>query len=229
MATISREHPSVARQRLEALEGVIRLVIEGILGVEERTSEVWIANQLGLSRTPVREALAILARDGVVVQRAQVGAWVRRFSAEELAELTQVAYQIEILAVDNLVEDGGAEHADRLQRALQHVQEMGARCDPADPVAQDAFLRAETELHLTICNEGRVRRGSHGVELWGIARRLFHVENPLESYSSLVERVRADEQLLAVICEATDIAAAEVALRSYFQQLLAEVTPELVR
>src|SRR5438132_711753 len=107
MTTASDQPPGGAgvRQRAGALEGIIQLVVDGELPIGQKSSEQRIADLLGgMSRTPVREAVAILARDGVLVQRPQVGVWVRPVSTRELLELTQIVYQIELLAADYLVE-----------------------------------------------------------------------------------------------------------------------------
>jgi DNA-binding GntR family transcriptional regulator len=169
------------RQRAEALEGIVRLVVSGTLAIGEKTSELRIAEQLGVSRTPVREALAVLARDGVVVQRAQVGVWVRHVPTRELAELTQVAYQIETLAINVLIEGGIEEHLSALTLALEALRTAANRWAPDDHLAQDAFLEAETSLHLAVSREGGLDLGTRGIELWGVKRRLYHVEHPIES------------------------------------------------
>jgi DNA-binding GntR family transcriptional regulator len=65
-----------------------RLIMGGTLAPGERLSEVALADRLGTSRGPVREALRLLERDGLVVAgEAYRGAHVRRLEATELAEL----------------------------------------------------------------------------------------------------------------------------------------------
>jgi DNA-binding GntR family transcriptional regulator len=77
--------PSLTEQARAELE---RLILSGSLVPGERLSEVALAERLGTSRGPVREALRLLERDGLVVTgEAYRGAHVRRLEATELAEL----------------------------------------------------------------------------------------------------------------------------------------------
>lgn len=57
--------------------------------------ECLLAKDLGVSRTPVREALKVLARDGLVTHRNLSGCAVAAFSPTELAELLQILEHLE--------------------------------------------------------------------------------------------------------------------------------------
>src|SRR5579859_4179290 len=63
-------------------EGVVvpalrEAIVEGVLAPGSRLSEVQVAKQLNVSRTPMREAFAQLEREGLVTVLPRVGAYVR--------------------------------------------------------------------------------------------------------------------------------------------------------
>jgi DNA-binding GntR family transcriptional regulator len=75
---------------------VIRMaILDGRLSPGDRLKEEEIAVDLGISRTPVREALLILQAEGLVVAELNRGASVRTYSREELAELYEIRAVLE--------------------------------------------------------------------------------------------------------------------------------------
>ena len=82
---IAQKAPSLTEQARAELE---RLILAGQLAPGERLSEVALAERLSISRGPLREALRLLERDGLVVAgEAYRGTFVRRLDATEVAEL----------------------------------------------------------------------------------------------------------------------------------------------
>ena len=73
-----------ARQSQRALMGVRELVISGEIGAGSRLSEVALAERLGISRTPLRAALARLAEEGLVEAIPSGGYAVRSFAREDV-------------------------------------------------------------------------------------------------------------------------------------------------
>src|SRR5579872_4314409 len=61
-------------------------IVTGVLPPGERISDLEISKEMGVSRTPVREALAHLETQGLVEQEPGFGPKVRRLSREELVE-----------------------------------------------------------------------------------------------------------------------------------------------
>jgi DNA-binding GntR family transcriptional regulator len=86
-------------------EGVViptlrEAIIESLLPPGERLSEVSLAQQLNVSRTPVREAFVQLEREGLVSVVPRVGAYVRAVTAREVDEIYTVRAALESLAVE---------------------------------------------------------------------------------------------------------------------------------
>lgn len=227
--------PELALRRLreEVLDGILEFIVTGVLGVgdEAKTSELWIAEQLGVSRTPVREALAILAQEGVVVRRPQVGVWVRSVSHHELAELCGDCYQLEVVALRNVLRQRPADLEVELRHALLDLEHAAAHWRLADAAhsqfvrARDAYLRAEMDLHLLLCDRGGRDLARRSVETLGIKRRIFHVEHPIAP-DRVEALVRANTDLVTTLLGATDIASGERALHQYYEFLAGTYEPD---
>ncbi len=71
-------------------EEILGLVLSGDLAPGSRINEPDVAERLGVSRVPVREALRELESTGLVVSRKNVGVFVREFSPKEVADLYEL-------------------------------------------------------------------------------------------------------------------------------------------
>ena len=84
--------PEAAAERLRTL------IIEGTLAPGTRLNERELSEQLGVSRTPLREAFRILAGDGLLTQLPNRGAQVVALSAEDVRHAFDVMGSLEGLA-----------------------------------------------------------------------------------------------------------------------------------
>ncbi len=75
-------------------------IITGQFAPGERLMEIALADQLGVSRTPVREAIRKLELEGLVVMIPRRGAEVARITEEGLKEVLEVRCALEELAVE---------------------------------------------------------------------------------------------------------------------------------
>lgn len=91
--------PRITRRTLhdEVLNQVRDMIIEGRLAPGARINEVQIGAALGVSRTPLREAIKTLASEGLVEIVPARGAIVRRFLAADLVQIIEVLKQLEQL------------------------------------------------------------------------------------------------------------------------------------
>jgi DNA-binding GntR family transcriptional regulator len=91
--------PRIPRRTLhdEVLNQLRDMIIEGRLAPGARINEVQIGAALGVSRTPLREAIKTLASEGLVDVVPARGAVVRRFQAADLVQIVEVLKQLEQL------------------------------------------------------------------------------------------------------------------------------------
>lgn len=84
------------------------LILKGEFAPGERLAEIPLAARLGVSRTPVRLALATLEREGLVAPSASGGYSMRRFTPKEIQDAIDVRGQLEGMAARLLAERGAA-------------------------------------------------------------------------------------------------------------------------
>lgn len=73
-----------------AADAVRAMIVDGRLGGGERINEVRLAQQLGVSRTPLREALSGLVAEGALIARPRIGYFVRPLTLEEFEQIYDI-------------------------------------------------------------------------------------------------------------------------------------------
>jgi len=116
-------------------------ILSGSLTPGAELSEVALAESLGVSRGPIREAIGRLASEGLVTVRPRRGAVVSSLSKDEFIELYQVREALELLAVKLAVPRLGPDDITALQSL---IDEMSTRAE-RNQVA--AFFEANTAFH----------------------------------------------------------------------------------
>jgi DNA-binding GntR family transcriptional regulator len=128
-----------------AYEIIWRQLMKGERGPGERLTDTELASQLGLSRTPVRQALHRLAQEELVRLDARRGFTVRAFTAQDVQEIYDVRGALEVLAVRL-----AAPHltADRIEAQLRRLHEVRAALESTQSrTASILHLQADLEFH----------------------------------------------------------------------------------
>jgi DNA-binding GntR family transcriptional regulator len=86
-------------ERDRAYDQLIERILDGRLAPSERLVEAALSEEFGLSRTPLREALFLLQREGFVETKLRRGFSVRPLSEREAREIYTIVAHLEILAV----------------------------------------------------------------------------------------------------------------------------------
>ncbi|MGH2370236.1 MAG: GntR family transcriptional regulator, partial [Chloroflexota bacterium] len=122
-------------------EALLGLIASGALPPRTQLDEQALSTRLGVSRTPVRGAIARLAQEGLVVNLPYRGAFVRRFSTQEIDGLYQVRAELEALAA----RQAAARMSDQQVQAIAALLED---CREALEVGNlDAYGRADARFH----------------------------------------------------------------------------------
>lgn len=105
------EAPLIIRRSLstELVERLRGLIVEGQLKPGDKIAEPDLCDLFGVSRTPLREALKILAAEGLIELAPNRGARVARIRVEEIEELFPIMGIMEALAAETCVERMGPE------------------------------------------------------------------------------------------------------------------------
>ncbi len=98
-------------------------IITGEFAPGERLMEIALANRLGVSRTPVREAIRKLELEGLVVMIPRKGAEVAKITEKDLRDVLEVRSSLEELAAELATERMNDEIKGKLEKALQNFKE----------------------------------------------------------------------------------------------------------
>lgn len=132
-------------------EEVLGLILDGTLQPGQRINEPDMAQRLGVSRVPVREALRELHSSGLVVTRKHAGVFVREPDAAELRELYDIRAMFD-------------SHAGRAAAALPAAQRRALHATLRDTIATMAdaarrhavaeYYRANLQFHWALVEVG---------------------------------------------------------------------------
>jgi len=112
-----------------AYRKIIASLRSGVFQPGARLREEEVGDALGLSRTPVREALRRLETDGIVEHRPRIGAVIRSLSHVEVVELYEMRLVLERTAAEMAAKHGSEAEFDTLDALNDQIAE--ARANPA--------------------------------------------------------------------------------------------------
>lgn len=134
---------------LRAMESLRQLIFSGALPAGSDHLESQLADRLGMSRTPVREATLILAQQGLLTVRPRKGVRICAVSARDLEEIHAVLTELESLAAEQAARAGYDDGA--LGSLEAAIDEMEAALERDDCEAWD---RADEVFHRELVRLG---------------------------------------------------------------------------
>ena len=99
-------------------------ILRGELKPGERLMEIQLANKLGVSRTPIREAIRKLELEGLVLMIPRKGAEVAEITEKSLRDVLEVRRALEELAVQLACEKITKEEIRELERVAKEFQQV---------------------------------------------------------------------------------------------------------
>lgn len=125
----------------EVRDELERMILDGELPTGERLNENSLADRLGVSRGPVREAARSLERSGLVRAVANQGVFVRKLSIEEVLEL----YDLRAMVAGYLCARVAAQGDPTILAVLRdYVSRMQAAADAGD---EDGYFTLNLQFH----------------------------------------------------------------------------------
>lgn len=113
--------------RDQALEMIEEMIDSGTLVPGSRINESRISEQIGVSRTPLREALHTLERDGLITKEPGRGFFVAAVSAETVSEIYPLIGGLEGLALRWAIDPARAPELDEINDAMLEAGPKGWR------------------------------------------------------------------------------------------------------
>jgi DNA-binding GntR family transcriptional regulator len=143
-------------------------ILRGELKPGERIVEYVLARRLQVSRAPMREALWLLAHEGLVRMQAHHGAFVTRLSPGEIREIFEVRELLETHAARKIRATLGPASRRRLEAALRALEEAAAAR------SMTRFSQADLAYHKTLWS---LAGNAHLEEMLGeVSTRFFAYE-----------------------------------------------------
>ena len=96
-------------------------IINGVFAPGERLMEIQMADEMGVSRTPVREAIRKLEMEGFVVMLPRRGTYVSNMSIRDINDVYEIRISLDTLAAGLAAERISDEELEELQRLLVKV------------------------------------------------------------------------------------------------------------
>ena len=136
----------------DVLSSLRAAILDGTLKAGERIVEAELANQMGISRGPIREALGELEEEGLVVKYAYKGTFVASFSARDVREIYSLRCLLEGYAARLAAMRIQSEDIERLESIISSMEEA------ADAAKLDMLVERDIQFHREIC-----RLSDHGL------------------------------------------------------------------
>lgn len=200
--TNGKEAPRLERNLLkdQASQLLRDYIISGQIAPGTKLVEREVADLLGISRAPARDALIELEREGLVVSRSN-GRHVIELTERDIRELYQVRLNLEKLAVELASQNNTPANCARLAAKLQEMKDAAARGDA------QTYRECDVETHRLIWQQSGNRHLLHVLNSMVGPIFMFvswHAEKfdwnvTLELHEDLVNQINAGDAVAAVV------------------------------
>ena len=195
-----------------AHDSIRELIVAGELPMGMQLSEATLAAQLGISKTPVREALVRLRMDGLIDIQPQRGTFVFSLTPRQVEEICAFREVIEVTAVKLAMEAG----RDELVKGLQsNVREMALARKTRDWKAIRELDEAFHQAIVDRCDNTYLKQ-AHQL----IAAKIGALRARLPERSEQVDHCRQNHAVIVGLIRDGRIAAAQRALALHVRDTL---------
>lgn len=167
-------------------------ILRGAISAGERLIETSIAAEIGTSRTPVREALHTLEREGLIESRPRVGYTVKAVSAEEVEEICAIRAAVETLAATWAIQKAPKKVLTELKRNVTQTEERLSQSKFSD------FVDLDSQFHEIIA------RASGSSRLFELAQTLrshmlrYRVQSIYRA-ENIIEAIHGHKRIIAAL------------------------------
>lgn len=138
--------PSIRQVTYDRLK---TMILKGEVRPAERLSEARLAERLGVSRTPLREALMKLEEEGLVTGQRNVGYSVADLDLKTVSDLLLVRQALDACAAELACAVATERDMQRVRDIMLEMEDLGALSDP-DPAQAARELELGLKIHLII-------------------------------------------------------------------------------
>lgn len=177
-----------------------RAILRGELKPGERLMEIRLANKLGVSRTPIREAIRKLELEGLVLMVPRKGAEVAEITEKNLRDVLEVRCALEELAVQLACDRIDPERMQQLLDAAAHFRDILGTADitelgEADEAFHDVIFRATDNRRLIqLLNNLREQMYRYRIEY---LKKKECYPQLLEEHAAIIQAIREHDKAKA--------------------------------
>jgi DNA-binding GntR family transcriptional regulator len=220
--------------RQKAYDHIHRKLLDGELRAGSLISEKLLADEIGISRTPLREAISQLQAEGVLQSAPRVGTRVRSPDRQDLRELYELREALESYAAAAAATRLASGELEMLDRLCQEIQAIGAATaarglEFLDEPLLRRFLDADIGFHMIIVRCTNNHRCMRAIKEFRVIQRIFEyhrvvhgpriVREAFVQHAGILEAIRQGEADRARLAMAEHIrSSARHALRSFDQR-----------
>lgn len=119
-------------------------ICSGVYSPGQWLQEKELTENLGVSRSPIREALRMLVSDGIVVEIPNKGVFVREFTVRDIQEIFDMRLMMESYAIGRCAKRFSDDQREKLESIIKDMEKSHREKDLA------AYIDCDTKLHNTI-------------------------------------------------------------------------------
>lgn len=234
MVDASQGSPSIRQpiERRNLGSDVYRILRDRILRQElkagEKLSDLRLSNELGVSRTPIREALHQLVQDGVVIAEPNRGFFVATFSQRDLEEIFELRLALELFAIRRIDLQGRKDELERALFELEHVERLlrNAKTPEAIREAADAFLKTDRGFHSWLISTANNKRLDSIINsIWTQIAIFQQIDSSIPEW--ILEAVEEHREVIRKLID-EDVEGAATVMEEHLHNMQREVLAEQV-
>lgn len=168
----------------QVAEYIKQSLLEGELSPGDQVKEVLLAEKLGISRAPIREALQILSREGLIQSEPQKGKYVSALTSKQIMDSYFTGGVLEAAAVTQALPLYTKEDLDSLKNVVERMRWVSESGEGVASLAElDSafhnilFSRIDNDLLIELC-----RRSCQGISKFLLYKHWIHLFSPKEVF-----------------------------------------------
>lgn len=190
-------------------QAIYKNIISGKLKPGAAITEITVANTMGISRAPVREALKRLAEDKLVVLVPRSGCYVKDMNMEEIDEIYEIRKRLECMALEYSFEKMDRRQLHTLKKKFEECLAL----DTEQMLAKE--IKLDTQLHNMIAQDSGCPNLEEMLENLRARIEVFRFKEAnyqdrarlaLTEHVKIIEAVLSEDKAAALECLKTHIA-----------------------
>jgi DNA-binding GntR family transcriptional regulator len=210
-APMSQALPALQTERLtDTVYALLReRILGGLFAPGERLNVEALAQQLNVSQTPIKGALAQLVADGLVEVQPRRGTFIAQVSPRQISELLSIRRALELLAAETILDHVTEAQIDRLRLLVDEIEHAGD---------VDAHYRGNYELHKRLVElSGNTKLAEFYTELNGhIHMALIHASS--QSWHARAHAEAVEHRMIVEALAQRDSAALQAAIAAHLKR-----------